>query len=320
MTGHPIKLRIIFMGTSSFAQKILGALVNAEYNIVSVYTQPDKRTGRKQEIKKGAVKVLAEERNIPVFEPSKLDEDNIKKIADQKPDLIIVASYGKILPKSLLDIPGFGCVNVHASLLPKFRGPSPVQNALLLGEKETGVTIMLMNEGVDTGDILSQKKIKIDKDETAPELLEKLSQTGVELILETVPLWAKRKIDPRKQNSEDATLCQLIERADGQIIWSDEAESIYNRYRAFQPWPGIFTFWQKDEYPRRVKLCKVSYLKNNPENTHHEGEVFQIGDKIGVQTGKGIIILEEVQLEGKEKIAIEGFVRGYGDFVGSILK
>lgn len=320
MTIQPIKLRIIFMGTSTFAQKILQTIIDKKYNIVSVYTQPDKKTGRKQEIKKGVVKTTAEQHNIPVFEPTKLNEETVNAIKEQKPDLIIVASYGKILPKTLLDTPGFGCVNVHTSLLPKFRGPSPIQNAILQGEQETGITIMLMDEGIDTGDILGQKKTVINKDETAAELQEKISQTGADLILEIIPLWAERKINPRKQNNDEATLCQLIERADGQVIWSDDAEFIYNRYRAFQPWPGIFTFWQKDEYPKRIKLHKISHLKNNPENNHHAGEVFQIKDKIAVQSGKGVVILEEVQMEGKEKMTAEEFVRGFRDFTGSILK
>lgn len=315
-----IGLRIVFMGASTFARNILQTIIDAGYNIVSVYTQPDRKTGRKQEVKKGAVKLLAEQRNMPVFEPTNLDEETIGNIKKQKPDLIIVASYGKILPKMLLEIPGFRCINVHASLLPEFRGPSPIQNAILQGKQKTGVTIMLMDEGIDTGDILSQAKVEIEKDETAPELLNKLSRAGSEVLMNTIPLWFQLQITPQRQNDEKASLCQLIERSDGKITWTDEAESIYNRYRAFQAWPGIFTFLKKDEYFRRLKLHRISYLENNPEIIHHIGEVFRIGDKIGIQTGKGAVILNEVQLEGKERMSIDEFVRGYPEFVGNILK
>lgn len=320
ISSKHIKLRIIFMGTSTFARNILQAIIDAGYNVVSVYTQPDRKADRKQTVKKGEVKLIAEQYNIPIFEPVKLDEGAIRDIKEQKPDLIIIASYGKILPKILLEIPGFGCINIHASMLPELRGPSPVQNAILRGKKETGVTIMLMDEGIDTGDILSQEKVEIEKDETAPKLLDKLSRVGSEILINTVPLWFQLQITPRKQDGEKASLCQLIERSDGKIIWADEAESIYNCYRAFQPWPGIFTFIEKDGYFRRIKLHKISRLKNDQESVRRAGEVFQIEDKIGVQAGKGSVILEEVQLEGKERMGIDEFIRGCPELIGNILK
>lgn len=320
MNSQPIKLRIIFMGTSAFAEHILNSLIGEKYNLISVYTQPDKKVGREQTLQPSPVKVLAQKNSLPVFTPEKLDAAVTLEIKNQKPDIIIVVAYGKILPQEILEIPGFGALNVHASLLPKYRGPSPVQNAILNGETETGTTIMLMNAGIDTGDIISQQHIKIGKDETTRDLLEKLKSLSAELLLETIPRWATRKIIPQTQNEAQATLCQLIERQDGRILWTDEAEAIYNRYRAFFPWPGIFTFWNRGDTPLRLKLNKISFLPANPEIQHHIGEVFQIGEKLGVATTSGVVILEEVQLEGKSNMAIADFLNGYPDFVGALLK
>jgi len=315
-----IKLRTIFMGTSAFAEKILSALITSQYNIISAYTQPDKKVGRAQELQKSAVKLTAEKNNIPVFDPQKIDEPVFQELKNQKPDLIIVAAYGRILPKDVLDLPGFGALNVHASLLPKYRGPSPIQNAILNGEKETGITIMLMDKGIDTGDILNQRSIKIDKDETSLELSQKLSEVSASLLLETVPAWIERKIQPQKQDGSKAILCQLIERVDGKIVWTNDAETIYNQYRALHPWPGIYTFWEYNDTPKRIKLNKINYLKNNSETKHHIGEVFQIGEKFGIQTISGTVILEELQLEGKAAGPVTEFINGYPNFVGSILK
>lgn len=321
MLKNPIKLRMVFMGTSEFSKKILQRLIESGYNIVSAYTQPDKKAGRNQEIKISPIKKLAEENDIRVFTPDKFDHAAVNELENQKPDIIIVAAYGKILPKEILEIPGFGCINIHPSLLPKYRGPSPIQNAILNGETETGTTIMLMNEKIDAGDILVQEKTTIGKDETAFDLSERLAEISSDLLLKTVPLWIERKLTPQKQDDSKATFCQLIERSDGKIIWTDEAESIYNRFRAFFPWPGLFTFWENTKgITRRLKLSKISFLRNNPEMKHHIGEVFCIGEEIGAQTTRGVIILEELQPEGKPNMPARDFINGYPDFIGSILK
>lgn len=315
-----LKLKIIFMGTSSFAKEILEALDENNYNIIGCFTQPDKKVGRSQEIQINPVKEFCIKNDLKVFQPFKINEDAIAQIADLSPDLIVVAAYGKIIPKKVLDIPGYGCINVHASLLPKFRGSSPIQNALLLGEKETGVTLMLMDEGIDTGDIITQEKVAIDENDTTVTLTEKLAAAGKELILKTLPQWAEKKIELVKQDNSKATSSQLIEREDGHIIWEDEAENIYNRYRAFQPWPGIFGFWENNVALQRIKFLKIKLQKTDPETKHNIGEVFEIGDQVGVQTLKGVIILEEVQLEGKEPAPIVNFKNGYPNFLGTILK
>lgn len=317
--GAP-KVRVVFMGTPPFSATLLTKLIEQHYHIVGVVTRADKPSGRKQETQPSAVKEVALAHNLPIEQPVRLDDETVQKITTWKPDLIIVAAYGRILPASVLNIPGFGCINVHASLLPKWRGASPIQNALLAGETETGITIMLMNEGMDTGDILAQKKISIEKDDTKETLLERLTDTGANALIETIPLWVKRKITPTPQDNSQATLCQLIEREDGHIIWTDDAESIYNRYRALYPWPGIFTFWKKGDDLLRIKLCRVSYQKQSPQTPYPIGQILELGEKIGIQTGSGVLFLEAVQLEGKTVLPIAEFLRGNAEFIGATLQ
>lgn len=318
-SGSP-KIRTIFMGTSEFSAMILSGLVEKKYNIVNVITREDKPVGRKQEIMESAVKKKALEYGLFVEQPKRLDEVAIEKIRSLKPDLIIVAAYGKILPKEILDIPGFGCINVHASLLPQWRGASPIQNALLSGATETGVTLMLMDEGMDTGNILAQKKIEITPADTQETLRIRLAEVSRDFLLETLPLWVERTIIPTPQDNTAATLCQLIEREDGHILWTDEAETIYNRYRALYPWPGIFAFWKKENELLRLKLLRISFQKQSPQMSHPLGQVFEVGEKVGVQTGEGVIFLETVQLEGKTEMPIAEFLLGNKEIIGSFLQ
>lgn len=309
------KIKIIFFGTSEFSEVILDSLIKAGYDIAGAFTQPDQKVGRRQEWQKTPVKILAEKNGIPVFNPRKLDTVALEEIKKITPDLIITAAYGKIIPQSILDIPKFGAINVHPSLLPKFRGPSPIQNVLLTGERETGTTIMLMDAGMDTGDILAQKNISIDPDEKLPELSQKLSVLSAELLLEAIPLWTEGKIQPQKQKNEDATSCRLISKEDGKIDWRESAQKIYNKYRAFYSWPGIFTVWNG----KRIKLNKIYLGKNESGKKTEPGKIVQIDGKIVVGTGEGMIILEELQLEGKPGVKITDFVNGYKNFIGSIL-
>ncbi|MFZ2299979.1 MAG: methionyl-tRNA formyltransferase [Candidatus Moraniibacteriota bacterium] len=318
-SGAP-KIRTLFMGTPELAAVILSGLVEKKYNIVCVITKSDKPVGRKQEMMESAVKKKALKYGLPIEQPQKLDQQAIEKIRALKPDLIIVAAYGKLLPQALLAIPGFGCINVHASLLPRLRGASPIQNALLSGATVTGITLMLMDSGMDTGDILAQKKVEIMPDDTAASLSRRLAETGRDFLIETLPAWIKRTIAPVPQDGSMATLCQLIEREDGYIIWTNDAESIYNRYRALFPWPGIFAFWKKDGELLRLKLQRVSYQKQSPQTRHQIGQVFEVGEKVGIQTGDGVVFLEEVQLEGKTRLPIAEFLLGNKDIIGSLLR
>ena len=314
------KLRIIFMGTSALAEVILESLLKEKYNIVAVFTQPDKKSGRKKELKISPVKKMAQKHKISLFQPEKFDEDVISEVKKIKPDLIIVAAYGKILPKEILEIPGFRSLNIHASLLPKFRGPSPIQNALMAGEKETGITIMLMNERIDTGDIIARKKIKISPEDNLKTLSLGLSKLGAKLLFKIIPLWIEGKIERKKQDETQVTLCQLIERSDGQIFWNEPAENIYNKYRALYPWPGVFCFWENAGSLERIKFQKISLQKDGPQNKRRAGEVFQLENKIGIQTASSAVIADIIQLEGKKPLSAKEFINGYPSFIGSVLK
>lgn len=308
------------MGTPEFAANILRVILGKKFNIISVYTQGDKKVGRSQSLEKSAVKKIAEEYKIKVFEPTKFDEDIVSEIKNQKPDLIIVSAYGKILPKSLLEIPRFGIINTHPSALPKYRGASPIQNAILNGEKKTATTIMNITEKVDAGDILMQEEIEIGDYETYPELSKRLSEISAKLLIKTIPLLIVGKIELKKQNESEATFCQLIKKEDGKINWKKKARDIYNCFRAFCAWPGIFTYFEKDNQNLRLKLNKISLDENLEENNFEIGKVFQENEVVKVKTDNGNIILEEIQLEGKNKMKAMDFVRGYANFVGSVLK
>ncbi len=314
------ELCVVFMGTSDLSEKILAALISKDYNIVGVFTKTDKKIGRKQELTSPAVKLLAEKNALPIFQPKTFkDPATIQKLQDLKPDLIVVAAYGKILPKAVLEIPGFGCVNVHVSLLPKYRGPSPIQNALLAGETETGTTIMLMDEGIDTGDILTQEKITINPTDTTGLLMEKLADQGAELLLKTLPNWLEKKNKPTPQNHAQASFCQLIQREDGHIDWTKDAMSIYNTYRALTPWPGIFVYWENGSAKIRLKLISIEIQKENSQQLKTCGQVFKIGGDIGVETAKGVILIKQIQKEGKKITDISAFINGHPKFIGSIL-
>lgn len=307
--------KIIFMGTSRFAAEILDSLLKKDYAIAALFTQPDKKIGRKQELVSSPVKLVGLEKNIPVFQPDKLSTEEIAIMKNFHPDVIIVAAYGKILPETVLAIPKFGCLNVHASLLPNYRGASPIQNALLNGEQKTGNTLMLMDQGLDTGAILAQNEIAIETDDTAESLTEKLARSGAELLLQALPEYLGGKITPRPQADSAATVCRLIKRADGLIDWNDTAEKIYNKYRAFQPWPGIFSFWQNNHSPKRIKLIKIKLVREAPGANRVSGEIFKLDENVAIQTGAGALILESVQLEGKSPVSTKEFIQGHPHFI-----
>jgi len=319
MPENKKNLRVVFMGTPEFSATILAALIDDGYDIVGAFTQPDKKVGRKQLLEKSPVKLVAEKNNIPVFTPAKLHPEAVEELRGLQPDLIILVAYGKILPQAVLDLPRLGAINIHPSLLPKFRGPSPIQNALLAGEKITGTTIMLMDAGIDTGDILRQKEIAIGPDETYVGLAEKLSGFSAELLLETLDGFLAGKIIPQKQDGTLASYCKLIKKTDGQIDWKDAAENIYNRYRAFAAWPGVFTSWNADGQAKRIQLKKITLIGDDSADRRQPGEVFRQDNSIRVRTADGAIGLEEIQLEGKPAAKAVDFINGYKNFIGSKL-
>ena len=311
-------LRIAFMGTPEFSVHILEALLQNNYPVVAAFTQEDKIAGRKKILKKSPVKIFCEQNGIPTFTPKKLDDESVRILRDKQVDLIILVAYGKILPKNILETPPLGAINIHPSLLPKFRGPSPVQNALLHGEKITGSTIMLMDAGVDTGDILSQKEISIDDQETYVELKKKLAFFSADLLVGTLDDFLEGKITPQKQDSSKASYCKLIKREDGQISWSEDSKTIFNKFRAFFGWPGIYTLWRNNGEIKRIKLNKISCAEGEFAD-RKIGEAFLYNDSVCVKCGVGAIAIHEMQLEGKMNMSSANFINGYKNFIGAIL-
>jgi len=308
-------LRIVFFGTPDFAAVVLEALIENDFNIVAVFTQPDKKVGRRRKIVFSPVKKLALEKKISVFQPENLQDIGIiGEIRETGAGLIIVAAYGKILPKEVLEISQYGAINVHASLLPKYRGASPVQSAILAGEKETGITLMLMNEKMDEGDIVAQEKIKIGENETAESLLGKLGKLGAKMIIEFIPEWIAGKIKPQRQDGKKATYCKLVKREDGKIDWGNEtAGEIYRKWRAFQPWPGIFALYCKKGRSSRLKLVDVS-LGLEVGAGKKPGGIVKYNKDAAVETKKGLIVLRKVQPEGKKIMNAGDFLRGNPNF------
>lgn len=297
--------KIIFFGTPEFAQIILQKLIDNGYKPALVVTAPDKPIGRKQVLTPTPVKVLAKKHKIPILQPEKLDDSFIYKLKTKTYNLIIVAAYGKIIPKSILDIPKYNAINVHPSLLPKLRGASPIQYAILNGDKTTGVTIMLMDEKMDHGPILANRKSQIAAGDTTEILSKKLVEIGADLLIETIPKWIGGKIKPKPQNHKSATFTKIIKREDGRIDWNKSADEIERMFRAFTPWPGIFTMWNG----KRLKILSLSIMAAPRRNII--GQIITYKKGFAVQTRKGLIVPKEVQLEGKNPQSVEEFLRAH---------
>lgn len=307
--------RLVFMGTSEFAVPILDALTHTEHSIVGVYTRPDQPAGRGKQLQSTPIKQLTLARGLAIFQPPTLRaSDVVAQLRALAPDLIIVAAYGLILPREVLTLPARGCVNAHASLLPRHRGAAPIAAAILAGDTATGVTLMQMDEGLDTGPILAQRALLVADDDTTGTLTPKLARLAADLLIETLPGILAGEIIPQPQDPARATLCKPIKKEDGRIDWTHSAEEIARRVRAFNPWPSAFTFWNGT----RLKILRAHA---SPHRIEAEiGRVVQIGKEIGVICGEGVLRLGEVQLAGKRAMAVEEFVCGQRDFVGSILK
>ncbi len=305
--------RTVFMGTPEFAVPILQALVR-EYEIVAIYTRMDKPAGRGKQLVESPVKVVARQYNLTIEQPRTLrniGEQN--RLRAYEPDLIVVAAYGLILPQAVLETPTYGCINTHPSLLPRWRGASPIPFAILAGDTETGVTLMQMDEGLDTGPILTVRTLPIAPDETTGSLTAKLSKLGAELLLETIPAYLEGKITPIPQDNAQATMTRLVAKEDGRINWQTSAVYLERMVRAYQPWPTAYTFYQGE----MLKILRASVMDSSAPEL--PGTVLQHGKEIGVATGKGILILHEVQLAGKRAMSAGEFARGQREFVGSRL-
>jgi len=311
-------MKFIFFGVPKFGAIILKKLIENNFVPDLVITKSDKKIGRKQIYTPLPVKITAEEYSIPVFQPEKIinAKSEIKEI---KPDLIIVAAFGEIIPKEILDIPKYGCLNVHPSLLPEYRGPSPIQYTILNGEEETGITIISMTEKIDKGPILSSLKFLIEDPEiTYKELEEKLSSWGAELLIKTIPKWLKGKIKLTLQNESEATYTKFIKKDAGKINWLESAKKIERKVRAFNPWPSAFC--KADS--KALKIWKASVSEQTEIGPKGPpGKVYlATNDNIAVQTGKDYLIIEELQFGGKRRMKTEEFLKGNIDFIGTILK
>jgi methionyl-tRNA formyltransferase len=311
-----MEVRTIFMGTPQFAVTILESLLHSYCRVLAVYTQPDKPAGRGRPVVYPAVKKLALERQIPVMQPEHLKSSTVvKKLAGFQPELIVVAAFGAILPPEVLSLPKFSCLNVHPSLLPRHRGPSPIANTILCGDELTGVTIMLMDAGMDTGPILAQEEVEISSMHTTGSLSAELAEVGARLLLETLPRWLGGEIRPRAQDDYQATYSKLITSKEAEIDWRLSAVEIWRKVRAYNPWPICYT-WYKE---KRLKIHRAIPVGSVAEG--EIGEVVALPEQpgVGVVTGEGILELCQVQLEGKSEMPVNDFIRGRRDFIGCVL-
>lgn len=309
-------MQVIFMGTPQFAVPVLESLLNGSYQVVAVCAQPDKPTGRKRELIPSPVKALALERHIPVMQPETFKSPQaVEELTRFCPDLIVVAAFGLILPPAVLSLPRFGCLNVHPSLLPRHRGPSPVAGAILDGDEITAVTIMLLDAGLDSGPILAQREIPILPEDTTGSLTDKLAQLGAALLMDILPEWLEGKIKPQPQDESRAAYTRMITSRDGEINWHLPAVKIWRMVRAYNPWPVCYSWW----CGKRIKIHSAIPLEDVTQGKAGEVVALPSSPGVGVVTGDGILELDEVQLEGKREMSITEFLRGQRDFIGSVL-
>ena len=299
-------MKIVFFGTSEFAVPVLQKLANSNYEIAAVITQPDKPAGRKQFPLPSPVKIAARELQLNVVQPQKLEIENWKlKIPEA--DLYIVASYGKIIPKSVLDIPKFGALNIHPSLLPKYRGPSPIQAAILNGDTETGVTIMKLDEAMDHGPVLESRKWKIENTTGFRELHNKLARLGADLLLEVLPKYTSAELKPAPQDQPNATYTKIINKDDARIDWAKSAEKIDRQIRAYESWPVAWTTLNG----KRLKIFKSLKVPLPGDTTSEPGSMQIDAGGLEVSCGSGLLKVLELQLEGSKRLSISEFLKGY---------
>jgi len=314
-------LRVVFMGSPEFAVSPLEELILNQYHVVAVYTQPDRPAGRGRGHYSSPLKRAAVNRKLAVVQPASFAAgEAVAELSGFLPDVIVVAAFGQILPRSVLDIPRYGCLNLHPSLLPRFRGASPVAAAVLSGDEVTGVSIMLMDEGLDTGPVLAQVQIPVEDRDTTASLTAKLSRLAAQLLVEVLPRWLGGELTPEPQEESRASYCQPISKADGEIDWRLPAVDIWRRVRAFNPWPGSYTSWQG----RRLKIIEAVPVSG--KGGVEVGQVVAlpltgggVNPAFGVGTGGGVRGVLGVQMEGKRTVPAADFLRGQREFIGTYL-
>ncbi|HTI14038.1 MAG TPA: methionyl-tRNA formyltransferase [Dictyobacter sp.] len=322
-------LKIVYMGTPNFAVPALemliahaapGALLPDGYEIVTVITRPDKPAGRGRGVVFSPVKQAALAHNIPVWQPGSFKKaENSDALAAYHADLYVVAAFGQILPQKVLDQPRYGTINIHASLLPRYRGADPIAEAILQGDKEAGVSIMLLDAGVDTGPVLSRKTLPLKGDETTGTLTTSLSTLGAEALQEVLPQWISGVITPEPQNNELATHTRMLNKEDGEIQWTTPAAVLARKVRAYQPWPGLYSYWKG----KMLKIQGARSLSMDLKDAVQPGTV-SIRDESGhkvlaVATGAGLLLVKQLQLEGKKSLSTDEFLRGYAQINGDVL-
>lgn len=309
-------MRIVFMGTPDFSVPVLEALVQEGHEVVQVVTQPDKPKGRGKSVLMTPVKEKALALGLPVWQPERIHRpEAVEQLKELAPDVIVVVAFGQILSRQVLDIPRLGCVNVHASLLPKYRGAAPIQWAILDGETCTGVTTMLMDEGIDTGDMLEKLEVPIAPDETGGSLHDKLSRAGAELIRSTLRRLEAGTLVPEPQTEEGTCYARMLTKTMGDIDWNMDAAAIERLIRGLNPWPSAYTHLDG----RTLKIWKAQVREGNPEGVC--GQIVETGrDSISVKTGNGVLVLQEVQLEGKKRMDAGAFLRGFPLKAGTVLE
>lgn len=308
-------MKIVFMGTPDFAVDCLEALVNSTHEVAAVFSQPDKPQGRKQILTAPEVKVCAQKYNIPVYQPTTLKNgESTQLLRELAPELIVVVAYGKLIPQEILDIPKYGCVNVHGSLLPELRGAAPIQWAVINGLEETGVTTMQLDAGLDTGDILLVKKTRIEENETSGELFDRLKVLGAEVLMETIDAMLKGELKPEKQDDSKSTYASMLNKSISPVDWSKTAKEVHNHIRGLEPWPVATTIING-------KPVKLFGSRMGKTFNGKPGEVVSNEKQLEVCCGDGYtVIITQLQAQGKNKLSSADFLRGFKVEKGTILE
>jgi methionyl-tRNA formyltransferase len=301
-------MRVVFVGTGEIGMPTLRALQQSEHELVAAVTQPDKPAGRNQRLKPSPIKTALADSKIRIFQPRRIKEQSaIEEIRSYQPDVIVVVAYGQILPADVLTLPRYGCLNVHASLLPRWRGAAPIQAAIAAGDNETGVTIMFMDEGLDTGDILLQKSIPISPGDTGATIHDRLAEIAPASLLQALNYLEKDDVPRTPQNNSQATYAPKLNRESGSIDWSEDADVIERKIRAFNPWPGAFTqLGPPTTHPQNLKIFSAAVVDFNG----NPGEIAATNQELIIAAGKKGLSLKEVQLEGRRRMSAAEFLRG----------
>lgn len=309
-------MKVLFMGTPDFAAVTLDKLIHSRHELIGAVTQPDKQKGRRQEVSFSPVKELALAHSVPLYQPNKVKEPEfLEKVRELAPEAIVVAAFGQILPKALLEIPPYGCINVHGSLLPRYRGAAPIQYSIIDGESETGITIMYMDAGIDTGDMILQSKLPIAKDETGGSLFDKMAQLGADLLLDALEQLEAGTAARIPQDNDKATYVKTLGKEMGELDFTQSAVRLERLIRGLNPWPSAYTHLEG----RTLKIWKAEVEALEPKAAG-PGQVVELRqDALVVATGAGALVIRELQLEGKKRMTAEAFLRGYRLSIGTSL-